>query len=148
LSINELGEKPVVKVRYPHMMPEDTAIWRRFVKNGLYLPDKVWYDVHVGMPIDVSGEKEPWVQQYIDKATKKRIDVVGRTGQNWIIIEVKPRAGIVALGQAIFYTWAFLREVEILGEIQGAVVTDSADPDLVPLFDELGIVVFEVGRGD
>lgn len=139
---------PRVSVRYPHLMPEDTIIWRRFVKQGQFLPDEVWYDVRVGTPIEVASGQPEWMRKWAEYSSRKRIDIVGRMGSDWLVIEAKPKAGVVALGQVVFYGWKFELEYKPTGRVIPAIVTDSVDPDLRPLFDVAGIVVFEVGRGN
>lgn len=137
-----------VSVRYPHMMPEDIIIWRRFIENGIRLPDEVWYDVRVGEAMEVESGQPEWMKRFAEYSTRKRIDVIGRKGFDWFIIECKPRAGIVALGQAVYYAWAFEREYRPPGRVLAVIVTDVVDPDVRPLFDQAGVVVFEVGSAE
>lgn len=139
------GSVPEVRVKYPHMMPEDTAIWTAFLEGGKYIPDKVWYDVKIGQAIKLQKGEPPWLQKYVDYSTRKRIDVVARVGLDYWIIECKPSAGHAALGQVIHYARAFLREYEQTGEVIPVIVTDVMDPDLKIDFQEIGVVVFEVG---
>lgn len=134
-----------VRAKYPHMMPEDTAIWTTFIEGGKFLPDVVWYDVKVGQSIPIAKGEPPWMKKYVDFSTRKRIDVVGRVGLDYWIIECKPSAGHAALGQVIHYARAFMREYDHQGEIIPVIVTDAMDPDLKIDFQEIGIVVIEVG---
>lgn len=140
------SEKPVVKSRYLHLMPEDRAIWQKFILNGEFLPDEVWYDVRVGRGIELSSGQPEWMHKFAEYSYKKRIDVVGKIGQDYLIIECKPYAGIVALGQIIFYSLTFLAEFEPRGNVIPVIITDSADPDCVSILADLGCLVFEVGK--
>jgi len=146
LVLSEQGVRPIVAAKYPHMMPEDTVIWRRFVENGLYLPDLVWYDVRVGHAVEVASGQPEWMKKFSEYTTRKRIDIVGRKGLDYWIIEAKPRAGVVALGQAVFYSLAFLKEYDHAAAVIPAVITDVCDEDVRPVFDAAGVLVFEVGR--
>lgn len=139
------GVKPVVQRKYLHMMPEDTAIWTRFLRQGQFLPDLVWYDVHVGKGIHVSDGQPDWLKKMTLDISRKRIDIVARCGLDYWIIEAKPAAGIVALGQVLYYSTAFALEYEHAGRIIPAVVTDVVDPDLVQTFRLGGVVIFESG---
>ena len=139
------GSKPEVRMKYPHMMPEDTAIWSAFLEAGKYIPDKVWYDVKIGRAMRVPKGEPAWMKKYVDYSTRKRIDVVARVGLNYWIIECKPGAGHAALGQVIHYARAFMREYEFQGEIIPVILTDIMDPDLKTDFEEIGIVCLEVG---
>lgn len=142
------GCLPRLQAKYPHLMPEDKAIWERYLRRGDYLPDEVWYDVRVGDAVRVPSGAPGWMDKFAEYATRKRIDVVGRYGDDFLIIECKPRAGVVALGQLVFYPWAFRREYEVPGRVRGAVFTDSVDSDVGPLMVQLGIWVVEVGLAD
>jgi hypothetical protein len=137
------GSIPEVRIKYPHMMPEDTAIWTAFLEGGKYIPDKVWYDVKVGQPMPMPGGEPPWMKKYVSYSTRKRIDVVARVGLDHWVIECKPNAGHAALGQVIHYARAFMREYEYPGEVVPVIITDSMDPDLKIDYQEIGIVVIE-----
>lgn len=128
-------------------MPEDHLIWLRFIENGEFLPEEVWYDVRVGRAVDVKDGQPAWMYKFAEYATRKRIDIVWRAGRDLWVVEAKPGAGLVALGQALYYSWAFEREYEHYGEVIPAVITDVVDEDVGPVFDLAGVVVFEVGRG-
>ena len=139
------GSAPEVRIKYPHMMPEDTAIWTAFLEVGKYIPDKVWYDVKIGQSMRMPKGEPPWMKKYVDYSTRKRIDVVARVGLNYWVIECKPGAGHAALGQVIHYARAFMREYEFQGEVIPVILTDVMDPDLKIDFQEIGIVCLEVG---
>lgn len=139
------GSVPEVRIKYPHMMPEDTAIWTAFLEDGKYIPDKVWYDVKVGASMPMPRNEPLWMKKYVEYSTRKRIDVVARVGLDYWIIECKPGAGHAALGQVIHYARAFTREYEFQGEVLPVILTDVMDPDLKIDFQEIGVVVFEVG---
>lgn len=64
---------------------------------------------------------------------RKRIDLVFQDDEAWWIVEVKPRASYVALGQVLFYTWHARREYRELALARSMILTDRADDDLPPL---------------
>ena len=140
-----IGVKPELRMKYPHMMPEDTIIWKKFIENGLFLPDLVWYDVRVGRGISIPSGQPDWMQRMADYTDKKRIDMVWKTGPTWWVIEAKPFAGVVALGQALFYAELFEAEYVPGQPVLRGIITDHVDLDVKPIFDKAGIVVFEVG---
>jgi len=139
------GSLPEVRMKYPHLMPEDTAIWTQFLAGGKFLPDVVWYDVRVGQAIKLSDIEPSWMRKYALASTRKRIDVVGRKGLDYWVIECKPGASYAALGQVIYYSRAFAREFSHQGEVVPMIVTDAMDLDLKIDFEEIGVVVAEVG---
>ncbi len=140
------GEVPQLRVKYPHMMPMDSEIWNRFLIFGKFLPDRVYYDVRVGRGVEPPEGSPEWLKKYAKINYTKRIDVIGSTIDRWWIIECKPGASYWALGQVIFYSWAFKNEIADDKEIIPVVITDVVDEDLRPLFDLAGVLVFEVGR--
>ena len=140
-----LAYTPKIQNRYPHMLQEDIIIWRRFIENGDFLPDVVWYDIHCGNHVGLSVDDPDWMKQMSLGITRKRIDVVGRVGSSYWIIEVKPRATYDAFGQVIFYAEQFKKDYKKNGQIYPVIITDFVDKDILPLCDEIGILVFEVG---
>jgi len=132
-------------LKYPHLMPEDRKIWTRFIDNGKYIPDKVWYDIRVGMAVELPSGQPEWMTKFAEYSTRKRIDMVWFMGGRYWVVEAKPRAGVVALGQVIFYGVAFEAEYQPTEPVERAIITDIVDEDLISIFDALGIVCFEVG---
>ena len=127
------------------MMPEDHKIWVKFIENGLFLPDEVWYDVHVGAGIPLPSGQPDWMDKFVEYSYKKRIDMVWRTGLDFWVVEAKPLAGVVALGQVIFYAEAFVDKYRPTRDVFKGIVTDRVDPDVRRVFDHHSVVVFEVG---
>jgi len=127
------------------MMPEDTIIWTRFLGGGNTGLDECYYDVRVGEAVAVESGQPDWMKRMVGYNSRKRIDIVGRAGSNWWVIEAKPGAGVVALGQAIVYAVLFWKEFRSLGSVIPAVITDNCDGDVGPIMDLMGVRVLEVG---
>ncbi|MBA7714213.1 hypothetical protein ES703_123230 [subsurface metagenome] len=100
-----VSQKPVVMPTYPHMLAEDTAVWTKYLQSPLVPIKELWYDVHVGKGIRLEPGASEMDQRIAAGITRKRIDVVCRVGGGFWVVEVKPRANMVALGQVISYTW-------------------------------------------
>ncbi|MBA7534302.1 hypothetical protein ES705_26548 [subsurface metagenome] len=126
---------------YPHMLAEDTEVWTKYLQSPLVPIKELWYDVHVGAGIRIPAEASDMEKRIAAGITRKRIDVVAAVGGGFWVIEVKPRANMVALGQVISYTRLFVKEYAPRGEVWPVIVCDSADEDLVAEFDELGVAV-------
>jgi hypothetical protein len=74
-----------------------------------------------------------------------RIDAVVEVDGAWWVVEVKPDAGYVGLGQVLaygFYAPFTYRELEGCGL---AVVTDAVQPAIGPVYAQHGVSVWEVG---
>jgi len=137
----EQGQKPNVMVHYPHMLAEDTAVWTRFLKSGKIVIDEVWYDLRVGQPVAVRQGASDMEQKIANGLTRKRIDAVCRVAGGYMVVEVKPYANMVALGQALTYSRLFRQEYEPVGGVLPVIVCDGVDQDLIDEFDELGVLV-------
>ncbi len=121
---------PEKLAKYPHMFPLDIPIWERFIDNFGADFLSVAYDVKVGSgtpPIDGLGDKYAAMQAIL---SKYRIDVVGfRSDAIWII-ETKPDAGNIALGQIDIYTYLYKRDLQPTLPVVGVIVTDRELPDV------------------
>ena len=102
------------------------------------------YDVRVGDGAPVPEGVSENLARMWKALTRKRIDVVGeRNGRVWVI-EVKPRCGLSAFGQAMAYRDLYQATY---GVRPGAlVVCEYSDPDARRLCLEHGIQVTEVGE--
>lgn len=101
-------------------------------------------DVQIGsVPAD-SGE---WATEWHRKTWRSihplRIDAVAWSGRSWTIIEIKPDAGYVALGQLLCYRFWANKCLECLRGSKLAVVTDKVQSVVEPVFISFGIQVFE-----
>lgn len=145
--MSELGlaSKPRISLKYPHMLEEDTEIWRRFITLGDYVPDVVWYDVRVGSSVHLDKDQPEWMIRMADKLTRKRIDVVGKVGSSFWVIELKPIASYDCFGQVIYYAYDFQREYVSTADVVPVIITDFADPDILPICSVVGVLVLEVG---
>ncbi len=136
-----VSQRPVVMPTYPHMLAEDTEVWSKYLASPLAPIKELWYDVHVGAGIPLPADASDMDKRIAAGISRKRIDVVAAVGGGFWVIEVKPRANMVALGQVITYSRLFVLDYRPQGEVWPVIVCDSADDDLVDQFDELGVAV-------
>ena len=141
MAFETIGQKPIVRVRYPHMMPEDTRVWTKFLQQQRFDIREVWYDVHVGSDVLVGSNVDPLSYSISRGLTRKRIDVVARVAGGFWVVEVKPRADMRALGQAQIYARLFVKEMRPTGLVIPMVVADEVDPDIVSEIDDLGVAI-------
>ena len=88
---------------FPHMMPADVPVWRRWLQRLTTPYERIEYDVHVG-----EGTKPPddWTEPHRSNAvylSLKRIDAVIHFSDHILIVEVKQLADWKAIGQTIGY---------------------------------------------
>jgi hypothetical protein len=75
-----------------------------------------------------------------------RVDAVVRFGADWWLLECKPGAMHYTIGQVLFYRHWWGRTAGYPELAVVAIVSDLAEPDIVPVCREYGIVVVEVGE--
>lgn len=136
------GRSPIVRPHYPHFLAEDNAVWTRFLERNFERLQEVWYDLRVGQPVKLDDNATEMERRIARGLTRKRIDVVGWDGGSYWVIEVKPYAGMLAVGQVISYARLFALEYVIKGRVVPVIVCDNTDEDLLDEYDELGILVF------
>lgn len=130
---------PTKLTKYPHMFPLDIAIWERFLDSHGADFLGFAYDVKVGSgtePAEGVGDNYRRMQYVL---STYRIDVVGYKSNAIYIIEVKPEAGTVAIGQIDAYTKLYTRDYSPSLPVVGAIITDRALPDMDFLTKEKGI---------
>lgn len=128
---------------YPHMFPRDIEVWERFIKHHPNYFVKVAYDVKVGTGAIVNQDVPKNIQEMQTELTKKRIDALGlEVNGVAAIVEVKPRAGLGALGQVRSYEVLFNIEYPDL-VTRKIIICDDADPDIktVALKDQIEIII-------
>lgn len=129
---------------YPHMKPYDVEIWNRFIEKYPDAYRGVLYDFCVGtgteMPDEIPAEWQPGLA----KLGKYKIDVVGFSDGFIDIIEIKPRAGMKAIGQALCYARLFTEEYDTDEIVVPTIITDLKLPDMDLLAEHHGIKLYIV----
>jgi hypothetical protein len=129
---------------YPHMLPADVLVWERFLDKHAAEFSGFDYDVHVGGEVE---REVGWTQEVYTMAlslASKRIDVVGYRGNETWIIEVKPVAGVTAIGQLVMYRDLYIRDFRPDRVIVCALVCENLSLDEKWQLDKLGFKYFVV----
>lgn len=124
------------RYKYPHMGPEDKAIWERFIDANPAAFDMCAYDVPVGSVPEFDTVVSPTTGGDAEKLYKKKIDVVASKGDALFIIELKPNAGLAALGQVTGYKTLFKLDYQPKQVLQAMIITDTMRPDMEFLSEE------------
>lgn len=138
------SQKPIVMPSYPHMLAEDIEVWSAYLVSPVTPIKEAWYDVRVGQGLLLPVGASDIDRRISAGVARKRIDVVCHVGGGYWVVEVKPFAGMLAMGQIISYARLFVREYRVDGEVWPVVVCREADPDLVDDFEAAGVAVIEV----
>lgn len=130
--------------KYRHMMPNEVPIWERWLagEGARFAPYE--YDVAVGEGLVIEGEADELVKRIAQALTKKRIDAVSKRLGVVRIFEVKPRAGLSAVGQLIGYRELYRQTFNYRGAIELWLITDRLQPDMEPILKRHGIIWREV----
>ena len=121
---------PKKLLRYPHMFPKDIAIWERFLEQHAGEYNGFSYDIKVGKGAEMPQSTPAEYARMADILSKYRIDVVGFKDNLIEIIEVKPEASTVAIGQVVAYVALYVRDFNPNIQVQGAIVTDRFIEDI------------------
>ena len=115
------------------MRPEDQAIWDRFIFKYPEAYDEVFYDFPVGEGSPIPKKTQENLARDFKILTQWKIDVVARKNNTIDIIELKPNAGISALGQVQAYAILYTRIAPTNIKIIPTLITDILRPDMEKL---------------
>lgn len=123
------------------MMPLDIAIWERFIEANPSAFDEVAYNVAVGGGTEMNTVVNPESGGDINRLYQRKIDVIGKVKEGFVITEIKPRATTSAVGQVKGYKSLFIRDFKPSGIIDTLVITDELMPDIEFLAKEEGVKI-------
>lgn len=129
---------------YPHMAKHDARLWERFLADYAANFERFCYDVALGgfRPDEHTGTLDQRLGWQYSSAVK--IDAVGeRTDDVWII-EVRPHAGVSAIGAALCYSVLAAVDTFTAKPLVPVVLTDRASPDIRICADALEVAVIEL----
>lgn len=114
--------------KYPGMRPKDVAIWDEFITRHPGIFKRVWYDVHLGDPVQHEHQREESQLSGMYDVSRWCVDVLAYDNNNFWAIEIKPDAGAGALGQALAYAALLTSEHEFSRPVRPAVLTNNVAP--------------------
>lgn len=129
---------------YPHMGPEDTKVWQRFVAAFPDKYDTADYDVKVGTAPAFVTRDEAGVGGDIANLYLRKIDVVAFKENHIDVIEVKPKAGFSTVGQILGYMMHWNDEHKGVGVPHAVIVAGECPLDARILADQNGVEVYIV----
>lgn len=132
---------PIPQASYPHMLALDAELFTLFLlKHGTeYL--RFDYDLPVGSGIDPGPDLPVYLRDDFIHLTRKKIDAVGYTSSGVDIIEVKPRAGLTALGQLIAYRDLFKLSYPQFAILKLILITTQINADEILVYEKNGITI-------
>lgn len=114
----------------PHISTDDLTLWEQF--RRLYAKDyeRFYFDVALGSGEDSPENTRPSVAEAWKRLTMFRADVVGDTGAEWHLIELRPNAGPGAIGALQTYSTLWLTDPPDKRVLVPILVTDRCSPDI------------------
>jgi len=139
----DLGPKfsPTFEGIPPHVSSEDLVLWEEFRRRTVKDYVALYFDVSLG-----TGEGSlPGVSENVARAwqrlTRFRADVVGDTGTEWHLIELRPNAGPAAVGSVQVYGTLWNMSPPDSRPMVPIIVTDRCSTDIRVVAELAGIQV-------
>jgi len=130
--------------KYPHMKVDEAAVWERFLSKSPFKIVTVLYDVRLGEGTVVAEGVPAWVKSMAWSLSTKRVDAIIETAMEFILIEVKSRGALSAVGQLLGYLVLFNRQYRPQKRVRLALVCAVIAPDMEPVLQEYGIETYIV----
>lgn len=126
---------------YPHMSPEDAAVWGRFIEAYPASYETCQYDVVVGSVPQFVKDDPNVDQASMERLYRKRIDVVAKMSNDIYIIELKPQCTTASIGQVKGYLYLYDRDVKPTETLHPTIICGGAQEDVVEFARNEGVDV-------
>ncbi len=123
------------------MKPADIEIWERFFDGHRDAFDRVDYDFHVGEGADFLPTNDDTPDGRENRLYQRKIDVVGYKGNAVTLIEVKPVADVMALGQILAYGDLYRKTKDAIQDPTLMVVAGKIMAEMKDIYRRRNIVV-------
>lgn len=122
-------DKHTERRRFPHLLPKEVVLWNKFLDKHqdeyLYFE----YDIHVGQGAEIPEDIDPMIRKIALGLTRKRIDVTAHKANSITLIEIKPDAGLSAMGQLLAYLYLYTVQFRPTKKVLTHIVSDVIDVD-------------------
>jgi hypothetical protein len=130
---------------YYHLTKTNIHIWEKFVRGNPGFFDLVEYSFPLEVPESWTSnlnelDKEKYFYLYSYK-----IDVLASKNNLLYLIEIKPNAGHIALGQILTYEYLFNLNYPDIKDYRLMVITNKAKDGMANLYLSKGINLIETG---
>ena len=128
----DLGPKfpPTFEGIPPHVSSEDLPIWQEFRRRHAKEYVAFYFDVALGEGEAAASNVSAQVAAAWRRLTRFRADVVGDTGTEWHIIELRPNAGPGALGAIQTYSTLWGTGAPDARPVRAIIVSDRCADDI------------------
>lgn len=132
------------RARYPHMKEDEAQTWDRFLSRIPWAVVNIAYDVRLGEGARVDEGVPEWVKRMAWALSTKRVDAIVETPMEYVLVEVKERGGLAAVGQLLGYLVLFNQQYRPQKRVRLALVCAEIAPDMTPILTEYGIETYLV----
>ena len=124
---------------YPHMKAGEAAVWERFLRALPFAATSIDYDVRLGEGAQLPPDVPEWVRNMAWALSTKRVDAVVHTPTAVVLVEVKARASLSAVGQLLSYEVLYRQQFHPTKAMRRLIVAESIAPDMAPVLQTYGI---------
>lgn len=121
--------------KYPHLLPDDAALWGQFDLDNPAFASLLEYDIHVGDGRDPGPEFDPAIRNSAILLSQRRIDVVAHHPDHIDIIEVSTAAGLTQVGQLMTYPILYKTAYNPTLPLRPLLICRRFQTDAQPSFD-------------
>lgn len=125
----------------PHISSEDMVLWEEFRRRSAKDYVALYFDVSLGTGEEATAGTSEAVAKAWQRLTRFRADVVGDTGKEWHLIELRPNAGPGAVGSVQTYTTLWTIAPPDSRPLRSIIVTDRCSRDIRVVADLAGVEV-------
>ena len=125
--------------KYKHLLPSEIKIWDRVLANPPWTIIRADYDVHLGVGAPLNPAWPDWLKAQVKAVSRKRVDVIVETPEDIWIVEIKPRAGMSALGQVLCYRELYVREYQPTKRVRMVVIAERAESDVPSVYRQFDV---------
>jgi alpha-D-ribose 1-methylphosphonate 5-triphosphate diphosphatase PhnM len=129
----------MARPQYPHLLPDDAAVWSRYLDTVRPQVETIYYDVRIGEGRPVGDEYSSAIQKMARDLSQRRIDAILVNGSTHTICEVTTTATLKAVGQLAVYEHLYRLQQSIPVTIKKLLVCSSIDADLKSYCDQFAI---------
>jgi hypothetical protein len=115
---------------YPHLLPDDIKVWKRFLAAHAAEYSHFDYDVRVGTGRDPGDDYPPNIRKMALDLSMRRIDAVGHQPGKLTIIEITRAAGMTAIGQLTTYPILYRQTFNPAKLIEVLLVAETLQSDV------------------
>jgi len=125
--------------QFPHLLPVDIEVWKRFLAKFGDLYTHFDYDIRVGEGRPAPEDNHRVIKKMALDLSKRRIDAVGWQPEGPTIIELTTGIGFTALGQIQIYPILYQRTFPSPKRVRVLLVGSHLEDDMEAALRQTGI---------